>query len=247
MDSPRLLRSDMDLPSFETIGSCLDTGTYCFLRRIQLLPWMRVMRISFHGIVLASLLMAASAVAQPAPAAAKAKVHDFARWEKDIAAFEKSDAANPPPKHPVLFIGSSSIVRWKTLAEDFKGTVVLNRAFGGNEIVDSTHFAERMIFPYEPKMIFMRAGGNDIHAGLTPEEVFAEFKDFVAKVRERLPEVPIAYMALSPSIARWDEREKGNQMNAMIAAYIKTEKNLIFVDDSKISRTICISAKQATS
>jgi lysophospholipase L1-like esterase len=193
------------------------------------------MRISFHGMVAASLLMAASVVAQPAPAAAKVKAHDFARWEKDIAAFEKSDAANPPPKHAVLFIGSSSIVRWKTLAEDFKGTVVLNRAFGGNEIVDSTHFAERMIFPYEPKMIFMRAGGNDIHAGLTPEEVFAEFKDFVAKMRERLPEVPIAYMALSPSIARWDEREKGDQMNALIAAYIKTEKNLIFVDDSKIS------------
>lgn len=186
--------------------------------------------------------MAASSVAEPvaepvaAPAAPLAKVpHDFNKWSKDVAAFEKSDALAPPPKHAVLFVGASTIVRWKSLAEDFKGAVVLNRGFGGNEIVDSTHYADRMIFPYEPKMIFLRAGGNDIHKGRSPEEVFGDFKDFVAKVRERLPDVPIAYIALSPSIARWNEREAGDKLNGLIAGYVKQQKNLMFVDDSKIS------------
>src|SRR5687767_41109 len=40
------------------------------------------------------------------------------RWEKDIAAFEAQDRTNPPPKNAVLFIGSSSIRLWKTLAQD---------------------------------------------------------------------------------------------------------------------------------
>src|SRR5438046_3024356 len=73
---------------------------------------------------------------------------DFSRWENDIAHFEEMDRAQQPPKGAILFVGSSMIVRWKTLAEDFPGHQVINRGFGGNQIADSTHFAERMIFPY---------------------------------------------------------------------------------------------------
>jgi len=187
-----------------------------------------------------ALFASLTLVAQAEPAAASAdqtiaKPHDFAKWEKDIAAFEKSDAANPPPKHAVLFIGSSGIVRWKSLAADYPGTTVLNRAFGGNQIADSTHFADRMIFPYEPRMIFIRAGGNDIHAGRSPEEVFNDYKVFVATVRAKLPEIPIAYIGLSPSPSRWNEKPAGDKLNALISAYVKEQKNLIFIDDTRIS------------
>ena len=182
--------------------------------------------------------LAASGVAEPVAAPAAPVLvapHNFAKWEKDVAAFEKSDSLTPPPKNAVLFVGASTVVRWKSLADDFKGTVVLNRGFGGNQIADTTHFAERMIFPYEPKMIFLRAGGNDLHAGRSVDEVFGDFKDFVAKVRERLPEVPIAYIALSPSPSRWNEREAGDKLNRLIADYVKQHNRLLYVDDSKIS------------
>lgn len=184
-----------------------------------------------------SSLLVASGIAEPVASsvAPSQKIpHHFEKWEKDVAAFEKNDALNPPPKHAVLFVGASTIVRWKSLAEDFKGTVVLNRGFGGNQIADSTYYADRMIFPYEPKMIFLRAGGNDIHAGRSAEEVFGDFKDFVAKVRQRLPEVPIAYIALSPAPSRWNERESGDKLNELIAGYVKQQQNLLLVDDSKL-------------
>lgn len=158
------------------------------------------------------------------------KAHDFKKWEKDIAKFEAMDKENPPPKNAVLFIGSSTIVRWKTLAEDFKGTTVLNRGFGGNQIVDSTYYAERMIFPYEPRMIFLRAGGNDINAGKSAEQVFKEYKEFVAKIRTKLPEVDIVYMGLSPTIKRWEQVEEGNRLNDMIVAYTKEQPHLKYVD-----------------
>src|SRR6185369_12623165 len=95
--------------------------------------------------------------------------HNYAKWEHDIAAFEKSDRTNPPPKGAVLFVGASSIRRWTTLAQDFPGHRVINRGFGGSEITDSTHFADRIIFPYQPRIIFLRAGGNDLSAGHSPE------------------------------------------------------------------------------
>ena len=44
-----------------------------------------------------------------------------ARWEEDIRAFEAADAKQPPPQNGVVFIGSSSIRLWTTLATDFPG------------------------------------------------------------------------------------------------------------------------------
>jgi len=173
------------------------------------------------------LTLAGTIVLAQAPAA---PAHDYARWEKDIAAFEAADRVSPPPKDGLLFVGSSTIVRWKTLKDDFPGQPVINRGFGGNEIADSTHFADRMIFPYQPRMIFLRAGGNDIHNGKTPDQVLADFKEFVAVVHKKLPKTEIVYISLAPSIARWDERDATIKLNALVADYIKRTPRLKYID-----------------
>ena len=116
----------------------------------------------------------------------------------------------------MVFIGSSTIRLWKTLAEDFPDHKVINRGIGGSEIVDSTHFAERIIFPYEPRQIFLRAGGNDIHAGRLPEVVAADFAAFVEKVHARLPKTEIVYIFVNPAPARWGENDKYRDLNRRI-------------------------------
>jgi lysophospholipase L1-like esterase len=112
---------------------------------------------------------------------------------------------------------------------------VINRGFGGSQIADSTHFAERIVFPYAPRMILLRAGGNDIHAGKSPELVFSDFRAFVIKVREKLPDAEIAYIALSPSIARWGEKEKGEALNRMIREYAREIAGLKYIAAESIS------------
>jgi lysophospholipase L1-like esterase len=160
---------------------------------------------------------------------------DFEKWEKEIAAYEQADRASPPPKGGLLFVGSSTIRLWRTLASDFPQHQVINRGFGGSQIADSTHFAERIVFPYAPRMILLRAGGNDIHAGKSPELVFSDFRAFVMKVREKLPDAEIAYIALSPSIARWDEKEKGEALNRMIREYAREIAGLKYIAAESIS------------
>jgi lysophospholipase L1-like esterase len=160
---------------------------------------------------------------------------NFDQWEKEIAAFELGDRANPPPRDAVLFVGSSTIARWKTLADDFPDQRVINRGFGGSEIADSTHFAERIIFPYEPRVIVLRAGGNDLHAGRSPEAVFADFKEFVAKVRTRLPEVEILFIALCPSIARWNEAEPTRILNSLVETYARQTPGVRYIDADRLS------------
>ena len=179
-------------------------------------------------VLLVTLLGSAGIAARgrhPAQAA-----RDFSQWEKDVAAFEAADRTNPPPKDATLFVGSSTIVRWTTLQEDFPNQRVINRGFGGNQIVDSTHFADRMIVPYRPRRIFLRAGGNDLHAGKSPEQVFQDFKDFVATIHAKLPNTEIVYISLAPSIARWEEREATKKLNALVEDYVKKGRRLKYIE-----------------
>ena len=152
------------------------------------------------------------------------------RWQTAIAAFEAADRVRPPPQGAILFIGSSTIVRWKTLAQDFPEHPVINRGFGGSQIADSVCYADRIVIPYRPRLIVLRAGGNDIHAGKTPEQVLADFKSFVEKVRIKLPEVRIAYMTINATRARWANVEREKKANQLIKEYIGAGENLDCID-----------------
>ena len=177
------------------------------------------------------LLAAALLITSSTPSFGQETNHNFGKWEKEIAAFEQSARTNPPPKDALLFIGSSTIRFWKTLAQDFPGQRVINRGFGGSEIADSTHFAGRVIFPYEPKMVFLRAGGNDLHAGKSAEQVFADFIEFVATVSAKLPDAEIVFIGLSPSLARWDQHEKEKVLNWLIKDYTRHNPHVKFIED----------------
>lgn len=142
--------------------------------------------------------------------------HNFAKWDGEIAVFEAADRTNPPPKHGILFTGSSTIRKWTTLAQDYPNQPVIGRGVGGSEIVDITHFADRIVFPYEPEMIFFRCGGNDIADGKSPEQVFADYKDFVAMVRTRFPAIDIVFISWSPSPARWAQKDKEQTLNQLV-------------------------------
>ena len=160
------------------------------------------------------------------------KKHNFAQWEKEIEAFEASDHTNPPPKHGLLFAGSSTIRKWTTLAQDYPNQPVIGRGVGGCEIVDVTHFADRILFPYEPKMIFFRAGGNDIANGKSPEQVFADYKEFVATVHARLPETEIVFISWNPTPSRWAQHEKEETLNRLVRDFTKQTPHLQYCETS---------------
>jgi lysophospholipase L1-like esterase len=169
--------------------------------------------------------------------AQQAKPHDFARWEKEVAAYEAADRAAPPAKGGVLFAGSSTIRLWTTLAADYPDHAVLNRGVGGCEIADCTHFADRLIFPHAPKQIFLRAGGNDIHAGRSPTEVAADFAAFVTTVHAKLPTTEIVYVAVNPAPARWGETDKYRELNALILKAAAKTPRVSCVDAFDVSLT----------
>jgi lysophospholipase L1-like esterase len=163
------------------------------------------------------------------PARSGGEAPAFARWEKAIADFEERDRKQPPPKNAVLFVGSSSIRLWD-LGKSFPGLDAINRGFGGSELADAVHFAPRIVLKYEPRVVVLYAGDNDLAAGKTPEKVFADFQDFVRAVHKALPKAKIIFLPVKPSPRRWPLVGKMRQLNDLVAAYCKRDERLLYVD-----------------
>lgn len=157
------------------------------------------------------------------------KKNDPTKWASAMKKFQEQDENNPPRKGGVLFVGSSSIRMWK-LAESFPDRDAINRGFGGSQIEDSIYYLDTLVLKHEPRIVVMYAGDNDLNFGKSPQTVFEDFKTFAAKVHAKLPKTKIVYIAVKPSIARWNLIDKVRAANRIIADYTKTSDLLAFVD-----------------
>jgi hypothetical protein len=162
------------------------------------------------------LILLVGLLASPHVLRADDKAPAPSRWEEAIRQFEQQDAESPPESGGVLFIGSSSIRLWD-LKESFPNLKAINRGFGGSQLADVVHFADRIILPYRPRLVIVYAGDNDLAAGKTPEQVIDDYRRLVEAVHTRLPETKIAYIAVKPSLARWKIVDQGRQVNRTIA------------------------------
>jgi lysophospholipase L1-like esterase len=106
----------------------------------------------------------------------------------------------------------------------------INRGFGGSRIADSTYYADRIIVPYQPRIVVMYAGDNDIAEGRTSLQVVDDFKAFVARVRRDLPDIVVVYVSIKPSVARAGMRPQMFAANHGIAQWARTKKDVVFVD-----------------
>jgi len=153
-------------------------------------------------------------------------------WEKQMATFAEDDAKKPFPTGETVFVGSSSIRMWK-LPDSFGERKVLNRGFGGSQIVDSVTYLDTLVVKHKPKTVVLYAGDNDLASGKPVEKVVGDFKEFVSKLQAALPETKIIYIGIKPSIARWKMVEKVRAANREMQSFAGSSKNVVFIDIDK--------------
>jgi lysophospholipase L1-like esterase len=174
-----------------------------------------------------ALLLAAGV---PRPGRTEPLPADLQRFATEIAGYEQADRWQFPDQGRILFLGSSTIRMWTTLAQDFPEHSVLNRGFGGARIAEITQNLDRIVFPYAPRQIVFFAGGNDLADGHSPEQAVADFRAFVAQVRQRLPKIPVIYIGIYHNPFRWIYRDKFETANALIAEFCQRTPGLVFLE-----------------
>lgn len=152
------------------------------------------------------------------------------RWEPYIQAFETRDKADPPPQNAILFVGSSSIVYWRTLKEDMAPLTVINRGFGGSQMFELNMFRDRIVSNYKPRAIVVYEGDNDVAAGKSVDEIISEFKDFITHIDEVLGTTDIFLIAVKPSIARANMWETMKEVNVQLKKLADKNSRVHYLD-----------------
>jgi lysophospholipase L1-like esterase len=174
------------------------------------------------------------ALAGPAGAQRQSAVDLAARFAQRVDAYEAADKTSPPPARAILLAGDSQFDRWKTFQEDLSGYTVINRGIDSFRTDDLIRYVDRLVIRYQPRLVVLHVGGNDIHRGKTPQQLLADTKTLIAKIRTGLPGVPIAWSSITPGPGRWDEAPQRKAANALVKAWIATEngrlQGLSFID-----------------
>lgn len=151
-------------------------------------------------------------------------------YEDEVAEMEKARAMNPPRSGAIVFYGSSSIRLWHTLDRDFPDRFVLNTGFGGSTLAACAHFVERLVFPLQPNSVVVYAGDNDLGDGHPPETVRDSWVEFVRRIDWGLGQIPILFLSIKPSPARWGLLDRIKATNALIREELQRRPSSVYVD-----------------
>lgn len=152
------------------------------------------------------------------------------RFEPVMVQFEEQDRLNPPPKNAILFVGSSSIRVWHDLEEQFSDLPIIERGFGGSHMSDLLRYASRIVIPYEPRLVVVYEGDNDIAAGKPPERVAGQFQKLIERVREEVPEARFAFISIKPSGDRREFMPVMDEANRLIQEIAAQDAGVSYVD-----------------
>jgi len=106
----------------------------------------------------------------------------------------------------------------------------------GCRLMELAEFAPVIAVPLVPRLVVVSAGTNDLAAGRTPADIAADFGRLVANLRRELPDVKVAFLAISPTIKRWDQRDAQAAANAAVRAAVESGSlgaGVAFVDANR--------------
>jgi len=156
-------------------------------------------------------------------------------FANEIRSFKHQDSLSFPKSGGILFIGSSSIRKWTDLEQRFAGQPIIRRGVGGCQLWQiADYFTPYILFPYNPRKIFIYAGENDIAEGKSAEFVADNFTKLWIMINQKLPSAEIYFLSIKPSPSREKYFTEVDKANALIKAYLKGKPKSHFIDVSTV-------------
>jgi lysophospholipase L1-like esterase len=152
-------------------------------------------------------------------------------WETEIRQLEARDAAEPDPADAILFVGSSSIRLWDSIATDMAPYRVIQRGVGGSTYSDIAIFAERLLLPhrYRALVVFVANDVTPEAPGRTPQEVERLVRHVLGVSRRHQPDAPVLLVEVTPSGSRFAVWPEIRAINVMLREIALTTPDTYFV------------------
>ena len=154
------------------------------------------------------------------------------------AIVKKYDAAER--RHEIIFYGASNFRLWTDMEEDLAEYKVQNHGFGGSTDRMLVEYAETLLYPYEPDIVFFQTGSNDYVglSGTDAEKVSAcmEYKkQMFSQFHARLPEAKFVVMSGLLLPGRSEYTALTQQINKALEQLCAGADYLYFVDASAMT------------
>ncbi len=159
----------------------------------------------------------------------------FKGFEDEVAAIERKYDAGIR-KGEIVFYGASNFRLWTEMENDLSDYKVQNHGFGGSTDKLLVQYADRILYPYEPKVVFFQTGSNDYAELSGKDEVkvaacVAYKREMFETFHEQLPETKFVVMSglLLPGRSQYTALtlEINRQLNALCAEH---SNYMLFVD-----------------
>lgn len=135
------------------------------------------------------------------------------KWSTALALFEQ-EHQNQVRDTCILFVGSSTIRMWHTFKNDIGSLSAINRGFGGSTMLDVNILSNELVFRYNPKLVFVYEGDNDLAYGAQLSNFTAPLVKFASEFRQNLPHARLFMLAIKPSpgrFHRWPAYRQANE------------------------------------
>ena len=130
----------------------------------------------------------------------------------------------------ILFTGSSSIKMWQNVKDYFPAKNIVNTGFGGSQMSDLIFYFDSLILKYTPIQVFIYEGDNDIASGKKAEEVIKDANLLLDKFKKVLPKTKIVFIAVKPSLARWNLKDEYIRYNNLLKMFSAENSNIQFIN-----------------
>lgn len=160
-------------------------------------------------------------------------------WDADVEKLRQTYPAEEN-QNGIIFYGASNFRMWTEMENDLPEYRVQNHGFGGCTDQDLMRYADKLLYPYHPAIVFFQTGSNDYVSlkGTDAEKVAAcmdDKKQMFAEIHDQLPDAKLVVMSGLLLPGRSEYRELTEEINQALAALCEETDYLWFVDASAMT------------
>lgn len=160
-------------------------------------------------------------------------------WDKEVNPIAEKYDANER-QGEIIFYGASNFRLWTDMEEDLSEYKVQNHAFGGSTDKLLVEYADKLLYPYNPSIVFFQTGSNDYVSlsGTDEEKVKAcmEYKkQMFDTFHEKCPNAKFVVMSGLLLPGRSEYTELTQKVNDELEKYCDSKDYMYFVDSEDMT------------
>jgi len=155
------------------------------------------------------------------------------KYASEFREFAIDDSLHSNKSVKILFAGSSTFRKWKSMKTDLAREDILNRGFGGSNMKELYQFREKIITKYNPSEVFIYEGDNDIAQGISVDTIM-KYTNMLLKDLESKIKCRYYFISVKPSPSRAMFVEEQIDLNSRFKSLTKENPAIRYIDIFKL-------------